>query len=586
MAIIKQASRQTLGQLIGANNPPISVPNDSQRQYSWTRKEVNTFWDDFQKFRKARDAGNPSAAEYFIGPIVTITDDQISARSLLDGQQRLTTSTILIAVLRDTLWRIDSEESKAMANNIQRDWIARKTGRRQPTEYFLTLSQFDQNFFRCRIQDWDDVSGNPPPVEQADKFSHNLILESYSYFESKVSELLAEIPTEAERLDWIDDLRVCLITGLVFVEIQTPTSSDANEVFETINSRGRDLSTTDLVRNFLMEKSINGDEKARVNSAWEVILTGFDKREDIERFLRHYWVARHGDVKSHSLYTTIRTALTDRFDKAGSTYSVGTFAADLENSAERYLDLLSCGTGEDDFDAFLNEVATLNADAIYPLLLAASANNDYAELTPLAAACISYYVRWTVIGKKESTLLEERLFGLAKEVSGGLSSDSAIERVRGLVPDDDAFLADFRKASLPKTSQARYVLERIEHWMRREKEVDDVSVVSKVNHVEHIYPQKPEESLRLTAHNDLVNRIGNLTLLHGRKNISASNKPYPQKLPKYATSSLLVVSATQVDKLWDQTANSWRAEGILERQNYLADIAVKVWPSGTALAKA
>ncbi|MFI6081492.1 DUF262 domain-containing protein [Streptomyces sp. NPDC051217] len=580
MAKIKQAARQTLGQLIGANNPPIVVPDYSQRQYSWTRKEVSTYWDDVQKFKNNWDSDDENSAEYFIGPIVTITDDKVSKRHLLDGQQRLTTSTILVAALRDALWNIGSDESKTMANHIQRDWISRKTGRRTPPEYFITLSQFDLNFFRDYVQAWDEVHGRPDPAEISSKFSHDLIKGAYGFFAIKIADHLADIPGDMQKLDWIDDLRVCLISGLVFVEIQTPSTSDANEVFETINSRGRDLSTPDLVRNFLMEKSRNADEKARVNSAWEVLLTGFDRREDIEKFLRHYWVARHGDVKSHSLYTTIRSTLAERFEDSGYSFNVTEFSADLETCAERYQDLISAGTGEEDFDLTLNDIRRLGADAIYPLLLALSGKNDYSFLSEVSTACLSYYVRWTVIGKKESTLLEENLFKLAKEVSGGLELQLAVTQVRTLIPDDATFLADFRKASLPKTSQARYILESIETWLRKQGEMDDVAIVSKVNHVEHIYPQKPENSLKLPSHNELVNRVGNLTLLHGRKNIQASNKPYPEKLSKYTTSSLLLVSATNIDKLWNANSATWRAEGIAERQKFLAGIAVRVWPAG------
>ncbi|MFE3591132.1 DUF262 domain-containing protein [Streptomyces niveus] len=579
MAKIKQAARQTLGQLIGANNPPIVVPDYSQRQYSWTRKEVSTYWDDVLKFKKGWDSDGENSAEYFIGPIVTITDDKVSKRSILDGQQRLTTSTILVAALRDSLWTIGSDESKTMANHIQRDWISRKTGRRTPPEYFITLSQFDVNFFRDYVQTWDELNGRPDSFEVPGKFSHDLIKEAYGFFSIKIADHLADLPGDNEKLDWIDDLRACLVNGLVFVEIQTPSTSDANEVFETINSRGRDLSTPDLVRNFLMEKSRNANEKARVNSAWEVLLAGFDKREDIEKFLRHYWVARHGDVKSHSLYTTIRTTLAARFQESGYSFNVTDFSADLETCAERYQDLISSGTGEEDFDLVLTDIRRLGADAIYPLLLALTGRNDYSVLKEISMACLSYYVRWTVIGKRESTLLEENLFKLAKEVSGGLDLQLTINHVRTLIPDDVTFLADFQKATLPKTSQARYILESIETWLRRGAELDDVAIVSKVNHVEHIYPQKPESSLRMPSHNELVNRIGNLTLLHGRKNISASNKPYPQKLNKYQTSSLLLVSATKIDKLWDVSSATWRAEGITERQKFLAGIAVKVWPA-------
>ncbi|MFE7622228.1 DUF262 domain-containing protein [Streptomyces sp. NPDC057509] len=581
MAIIKQAARQTLGQLIGANNPAVTVPDDSQRQYAWTKKEVDTYWSDIKKFKAARDGGKDSASEYFIGPIVTITDKKVSTRSLLDGQQRLTTSTILIAAIRDALWNMGSTEGASTANNLHRDYIARKAGRREPMEYFLVLSLFDRDFFRDYIQDWNESTGRSPGIERATRPSHTLISDAYSNFTNKISAELSSCVDVEEKLDWLDSLRECLINGLVFVEIQTPTSSDANEVFETINSRGKDLSTVDLVRNFLMEKSKSDIDKQRVNDAWRTILDGFERREEIERFLRHFWVSRHGDVKSHSLYSTIRQNLSLHFNKIPQLYGVGAFSAELESASSRYIDLINCNSGDAAFDASLSEIKNLSADALYPLLLAASEKANYTQLQDLVDAAISYYVRWTVVGRRESTLLEENIFGVAKELFGGAQTDSATHQICEWIPDDETFHADFMEASTPKSSQSRYLLGKIEAHLRNMADVDEVVVSnSPIVHVEHIYPQKPGSEWRLDEHDTWVNRIGNLTLLNGRKNRPISSLPYSQKSSIYDESVLLVTSRTGTSRIWNSEMEWWRVEGIVERQRDLAELALSIWPSG------
>lgn len=530
MAIIKQAARQTLGQLIGANNPIVTVPDDSQRQYSWTKKEVDVYWADIEKFKDGRDSGKESSSEYFIGPVVTITAEKVSGRALLDGQQRLTTSTILLAVIRDILWQTNAPEAKLSANNIQRDYIARKSGRKDPMEYFLVLSLFDRDFFRDYIQTWSEITGECARTEAATRPSHHLVKDAYSNLYAKVQSRLHHFADDEDRLDYLDSLRECLIYGLVFVEIQTPTSSDANEVFETINSRGKDLSTVDLVRNFLMEKSRGVHEKERVNNAWRSLLDDFDRREDIEKFLRHFWVSKHGDVKSHSLYVTIRKSLTDHFDQRPQVYGVGKFAAELENAASRYAELLSQNTGDSDFDALLVEVKALSADALYPLLLSASEEYAYQDMKDLAKAALSYYVRWTVVGTRESTLLEENLFSVAKELSRGGTLDNAVKRVVGWIPDDGAFFVAFKDASIPKQAQSRYLLTKVEAYLRTESEVhDEITLGGGKVHVDNIYPSRPEARLKSEDHETWVNRLGNLTLLTGRRNQSISTLPYPEK---------------------------------------------------------
>ncbi|MEU8525082.1 MULTISPECIES: DUF262 domain-containing protein [Streptomyces] len=581
MAIIKHAARQTLGQLIGANNPPVEVPDDSQRQYAWGKREVDTYWDDIQKFMRARRTGAKASSEYFIGPIVTITDDKVTTRSLLDGQQRLTTSTILIAAIRDTLGSMATTWAHVTANNIQRDYIARRDGRHSQPQYFLTLSLFDRDYFRDSIQNWNETTGKAAQTELPSRPSHKLIQDAYSSFKSHIFSALSMIPSEEDRIDWLETLRDCLVKGLVFVEVQTPTSSDANEVFETINSRGKDLSTVDLVRNFLMEKSRGEDEKNRVNTAWSSLLDGFERREEIEKFLRHFWVAGHGDVRSHSLYTTIRTELTERFEKAQPRYEVRTFAAELQNASGRYIELITSGTGMETLDSLLDEVKTLGADAVYPLLLAVSGRVDHNELAKITEALVSYYVRWTVVGRRESTLLEEKLFDLAKQVSSGTSVENAFQQVVSWTPDDAAFQADFEQAPIPRSTQARYLLTMIEQHLRRRDGVDDVVVAgSSTVHVEHIYPKSPEAKHRLNDHPAWVNRLGNQTLLHGRKNRIASNKPLPEKVEAYQSSSFLITREIDIDRLWSTSMSIWRTQGIEERQAELAKIAIDVWPIG------
>ncbi|MFJ9809830.1 DUF262 domain-containing protein [Streptomyces sp. NPDC101158] len=581
MAIIKNAARQTLGQLIGANNPPVVVPDDSQRQYAWGKREVDTYWQDILKFMRARSTGSQASSEYFIGPIVTITDDKITTRSLLDGQQRLTTSTILIAAIRDTLGAMAATEARVMANNLQRDYIARRDGRHAQPQYFLTLSLFDRDFFRDCIQNWSETTGRQVTTEQASRPSHKLIQDSYAAFKTHIGKALEPIPDDEKRLDWLDELADCLMKGLVFVEVQTPTSSDANEVFETINSRGKDLSTVDLVRNFLMEKSRNDDEKDRVNNAWRSLLDGFERREDIEKFLRHFWVARHGDVRSHSLYTTIREELTERFDNALPRYEVRTFAAELQNASGRYIELITSDTGVEELDGLLDEVRSLSADAAYPLLLAISETANYTEMVRVTQALINYYVRWTVVGRRESTLLEEKLFKLSKEVSAGLGTDHACAQITSWTPDDGTFQTDFAQASIPRSTQARYLLSTIERYLRQRAGVDDVVVAGTTAvHVEHIYPQSPAPEFKCDDHGQWINRLGNQTLLHGRKNRAASNKTYPEKVSAYDSSSLLITQDTGIQRLWDAERSVWRVQGIDERQAELSKIALDVWPVG------
>ncbi|WP_371671175.1 HNH endonuclease family protein [Streptomyces sp. NBC_00289] len=150
------------------------------------------------------------------------------------------------------------------------------------------------------------------------------------------------------------------------------------------------------------------------------------------------------------------------------------------------------------------------------------------------------------------------------------------------IPDNEIFKADFEEAEIPKASQARYLLQKIEGALRLSAGVDELEVSGNAKvHVDQIYPQQPGQELRLEEHDSWIHRLGNLTLLSGRKNQAFSNRPYPEKAASYAESALLISSQTNVSNLWDSEKSQWRPEGISERQARLAKVALSVWPGAS-----
>ena len=138
--------RKTIGQILSLASPPIEVPH-WQRNFSWGPDEIETFWSDLIAFSDSFPDGNIIDEEYFLGSIVLVNRGPI--HQLLDGQQRLATSTILLSVIRDyeIKYHRDAGLSLSQKYMVERDYAADKN------LFKLTMSNYDREFFKREIQD-------------------------------------------------------------------------------------------------------------------------------------------------------------------------------------------------------------------------------------------------------------------------------------------------------------------------------------------------------------------------------------------------------------------------------------------------
>ena len=209
-----------------------------------------------------------------------------------------------------------------------------------------------------------------------------------------------------------------------------------------------------------------------------------------------------------------------------------------------------------------------------PPLLAAIERHSPDAIIGLADKLVALFVRWSVIGRLESTLLEEHLFALAPVIWDGINLDEAIGRIHGFAPSDEEFREEFARASLSRPGYRRHVLARLEMKLRENAEEDEVEPRSpSLLHVEHIYPQTPPNPADAWEdHDDWVDRIGNLTLLHRRWNTAIRNGDFATvKVPTLRQSVILLNDDVKNRRVWNP-------EAIEERQATLATIAPATWP--------
>jgi hypothetical protein len=551
-----EAGRQTIGTLLATTSPRIEVP-DWQRSYSWTSEETESFWQDLVAFSGRYPDDNINGQEYFLGSIVLVTGGPTNV--LLDGQQRLATATILLSVLRDARRQYSGDA----ATRLQNKYISDLDDATNTTTYVLTLNVYDRDFFRSEIQD----EPQDPPVRPTRKLkSHGLIRKAREYFAERVAEAGKALDGGEQAFKW--NLRVSrvLCDHMSVVAVSSTDEDNAAEVFETLNDRGIGLSTPDLLRNLLLRRAPDDTTRERIVAAWLTVLAINDEAS-VDEFLRHYWVSQRGDVKARKLYREIKDTI--------ETEDVESLALslDLAETAPLYRDIVRGREEDPELRRLLEATRALGAKALYPAMLSgyAAAEDDEEgreTLRRLASALVTMFVRYNVIGGRETTVMETTVYELAAKLRKTKDFDAAIAALRGLAPDADDFVGRFQRASVSRVTTARYLLREIEHAKRRTQEVA-VEGTDRV-HVEHIYPQTPSGQ-KWPNHSAVINRLGNLTLLGKRMNTSIKNADFAKKQKDgYSGSDILLTKELLALDKWDSAS-------VDERQRELSKWAFEIW---------
>lgn len=549
-----EAGRVTIGTLLSTTSPRIEVP-EWQRSYAWTADAVEAFWQDLLAFDERYPEDNVVGEEYFLGSIVLVTGG--ATNLLLDGQQRLATATILLAALRDARRAYSSDA----ATRLQNKYISDFDDATQATTHVLTLNVYDRSFFRAEVQDDLVAAGVETPTLR----SHELIRRARSYFADRIAE--EGVRAGGGRAAFDRNLRISrvLCDHMSVVAVSSTDEDNAAAVFETLNDRGIGLSTPDLLRNLLLRRAPDEDARARIVSAWQRIL-GIAEDASVEDFLRHYWVSHRGDVKARKLYREIKDTIVTE-DTSSLQLSIG-----LAESAALYRDIVRGRDDDPALQRLLEGIRSLGAKALYPVLLAgyavAAERGVKEPLRQLASALTTMFVRYNVIAGRETTVMEATLFEVAASLRRDKDVDAAIARLAALAPDADDFVRRFQRASVSRIATARYLLREIEHAKRRTNEVS-VEGTDRV-HVEHIYPQSPDGA-RWPSHAQMINRLGNLTLLGSRLNTSIKNADFATKKANgYSSSDILMTKELMTRTAWDPAA-------VEERQRELSSWIFEIW---------
>jgi hypothetical protein len=536
-------------------NNYLQVPR-YQREYSWETEQVSDFWSDMTNTIRDQQ-------DYFLGTVVLSDEAPPGSKSIVDGQQRMTTTLLLLCALRDAFEAIGDDNA---AKGIKEQYISSYDVKKYAENPRLRLNLDDNPFFFDRY-----ILGKPVTPKL---HSHQLLEEAYKILREKLDLVIAKHP-DAWR-DKFAEITTYLDEQAKVVQVGTGTDADAFVIFETLNDRGADLTTADLLKNYLFSQS--GNELDFVQAQWIEAVSTFQGPEKIKtfvRFLRHWWSSKKGLVREVKLYRSIR-------DDVKSPAQALRFAQDMVEASSLY----DAATNADadywkGFDAdtrsYAEALIRLNLEQNLPLLLSIMQVFPKDKMKETLKRLLAWSVRSLVAGLSGGGKAERYYCDAAKNVRDKkiVNPDKLYAELDQFIPSDSQFRLSFQSYTTNKSSLARYLLVSLEKEMQDDKEPEMVpnEEADKVN-LEHILPQRAKEAdwpqFTPDDRKGLALRIGNMTLLKKSDNCKIGNKGWDKKQPALEASVLKLNSGMGQIQLWT-------ADVINARQNDMAERAVKIW---------
>ncbi len=547
-----------IGTLLGMyENRRVVLPR-FQRGFSWETTQISTFWNDLFSFHVDRKGDRH--VSYFLGPIV-IQDSQTEI-VLLDGQQRLATSTILLSAIRNIARGISESGFTAgadLARDIQRELIEKDS---ESTQYSLDLSEQDSVFFKSFIQ--KDPPSNINPILR----SHKLIKAAYDYFLKQLGDKISSLKEKPEKLKFLKEIRDCLIKNLIVVAIIVQEEEDAYAIFETLNDRGLRLSVPDLLLNLLLRRT---DQIDSVRSNWNMLLNNLGTR-DIAQFLRHMWLSQYGDLKARGLFSELKQHIESK--KIDSLE----FSRICSEECEEYVSILEVDDNipEDCRREVEGLVKYLRITSCFPLLLSGLKCLNEADFSKLVKSTTALVVRYDLMGNLNPNDLETSFYVAAREIRGHFATGDnsarclqAAKAILAKINPADQIVEQNAKNLILNRKQATWLITAIARWEQSgTKEIG----FDKVN-LEHVFPTNAgSEWPNRKELEPFVEHIGNLTLMGKRLNRNARNLSFEaKKNDYYSKSEIEMTKALTGFKQWTPQEIKARAEEMTKK-------IIKIWP--------
>ncbi len=590
-------------------NGLLSIPNEQfvipsyQRRYAWKEPQV---WALFEDIDMLQDGDG-----HLFGMLILHSSNPhhagINKLDLVDGQQRLTTlSLLLLAILK----KYKEEENEEKIVDINKMLYCKDYN--DKTFQKLILGDLDNDDFK-RI-----LKNNYAEIQNKN------LLNAFNNFSIWIDK-----KTEDYGIIWLNKFFYKLVNVAKIIRLDVSHAQDAYKLFETINNRGLKLSATDIIKNFILGHAakISESKLDEVKTIWSDIIisldglntddffrqyiTGLYQRKIthtklVEEFKNYYF--KHVDkVELLGVYKYIKTQndtleedeedITEEFAIIEETeenklqykkVDITVFLQQILNASKTYKKIIFCNDADNQINKLLRDLTLIKSFPSYIFLMfymqQNKATTEKKEILNYIAALM---LRRHTCEKRTSE--NDDIF--AKLLKIDFQEDNYLEFIKNellkFYPDDDEFLDKFPIQELKgkNIDRAKYMLTEIEYYKTGNTYEFTINSGNLV-HLEHIVPEvitTKKSKLdygdwetylgnnSVAKHKRYVNYIGNMTLLSGSYNISISNNPFVKKSKTYKNSNI------SITKDLYNNYGVFKFPQIEKRGQDFGEIAIKIW---------
>ncbi|MDF3554660.1 hypothetical protein COM99_26435 [Bacillus cereus] len=538
-----------------------------QREYSWTKDEISEFWSDIIDNIEETEQGFVNK-EYFIGSLVLVEESEY-AYHVVDGQQRLTTITVLFSALIETFLKNNNE---GLANGLYNFVEGRDLN---ADRFFKLVNENPRPFFQKAIQNLKKEELKPSSKEE------QRINEAYSYFFEKLNSLKSNYSTLEAHIEFLKAIRNQILS-LKTIFISVNDMDEAYTIFETLNSKGISLTTTDLIKNDIF-KVLNYEHPIDdAKESWKTILSNTKsshKDTSINTFIRHYWLSKYEFITHNRLYKAYKK------QQINDVENMKAFLNEL--LAESYVYKMISSPDMSDWKQHEEKQIYFSLEALnifkvtqlktILLSLIAQRKKGIVSVTQLKSAIRmleNFHFIFTAISSDRAAGLEGKYSTIARKIRSAKKKTEINDALKELndylidkKPNYEKFERGFMKLEFTNNNTSdkkliQYILKKFEEKRHTTEElfIGNISL-------EHIVPQADgTKGLEL---------IGNLLPIDQKLNQKADRKSFKDKLVVFSDSDLKLIQEFISDY---NIKDEWTTEDIIQRTKKMAKEAFEeIW---------
>ena len=552
---IQNTSSKTYRQLMG-NGLRYEIPK-FQRDYTWENENWDDLWQDIKSLISNEEY------EHYMGYLVLQTSNNKNFL-IIDGQQRLTTLSVLVLATLKCLKdladnNIDSINNEKRKENLQNSYIGYIDPVTLISTNKLKLNRNGNDYYKQHL-----VLLRELPLRNTNS-SEKHMRECFIWYYEKIRK---EFKTGESLAAFIDNI----VDKLFFTVIEVSDQINAFKVFETLNARGVQLSSADLLKNYLFsvvdETQPHISEIEELEGIWSNIVGKLGEQK-FEDYLRYYWNSENKTVSKKNLFKSIKSNIKNK-------ESVFDLVRNLRDTADLYIAIQN---PEDEFwkdkpevKDSLKELKLFQIRQTNSLLIAGYKNLDKKEFKKLVQFCAVISFRYNIIGGLNPNAQEDVYNSIALNIV--TKKSFVIQDLSGVYVPNSNFENDFSTKDFKNTSRnhkiVKYILSKIEAYKYR----NEISSESDLYTIEHILPESADETwgdFNQEEINRSVYRIGNLTLLEKKLNKDAGTLNYSDKKNFFMQSNCQITSSIP------ENYDTWNENKVSARQKELAKDAKSIW---------